>query len=170
MSSGDLPDRARRERPASLCRAENRNFSSLSTSRNLLTKPLHMLHTPSYKSTGRLSSAKTARATSGSPVVSVVSSATLRGEDRCCVFGRCVTGEDVLIVFPTSPFLETGLGTMLKLATFLASIATVDNIRTTALFTLVRRTPPERDDIVSVWVKLCVPVLSLVFRRCVCLV
>lgn len=157
MSSGDLPDRERRERPVSLCRAENRNFPSVSISRSLLTKPLHMLHTPSYKRTGRLSSAKTVRAISSSPVVSVVSSATSRGADCCCAIGRCVTGEEALIVFPTSLFLQTGLDAMLKLATFLASMATVDSIRTTALLTpVVCRTPPERH-MVSIWVKLCTP-------------
>lgn len=133
ISSGDLPDRARSERPASLCRAENRNFSSVSISRNLLTNPLHMLHTPSYKRTGRLSSPKTLRATPGSPVASP---ATPREADSCAI-GSCVTEGEALMVFPTPPLLERGLGAMLKLATFLASTAMVDSTRSATLFTPV---------------------------------
>ena len=92
MSSGDLPDRARSARPVWLCKAENLNCSSVSTSRNRFTKPLHMLQTPSYSRTGLVSCANTALAIPGS---FSASSASSRAADCCTievrigVAGRC---------------------------------------------------------------------------------
>lgn len=55
ISSGDLPERERSSRPVWLCNAENLTFASESMSRTRFTKLLHILQTPSYKSTGRVS-------------------------------------------------------------------------------------------------------------------
>lgn len=84
MSSGDLPERERRARPVWLCRAENLNFLSVSTSKNRFTKPLHMLQTPSYSRTGRVSFSNTLLAMPGSFAASSTSS---RAGDCCAMRG-----------------------------------------------------------------------------------
>jgi hypothetical protein len=55
MSSALRPQRCRSARPASDCSAQNRTLPAGSQSSTKLTPPLHMLHTPSKRITGRRS-------------------------------------------------------------------------------------------------------------------
>lgn len=107
MSSGDLPDRERSARPVWLCKAENLNFFSVSTSKKRFTKPLHILQTPSYSKTGRVSFSNTLFAMPGSFAASSTSSRAGDCAMRGCLLDRghaCAllrTAKDVVKLSPT---------------------------------------------------------------------
>lgn len=62
ISVGERLANSSSPRPVGPCSAVNRNFPSLSRSSRVVTKVLHILHTPSYKRTGRSSAEKTSLA------------------------------------------------------------------------------------------------------------